>query len=97
MEDKRDDGKDGRSHNEARENVCCSCGRKVKAQGSKKPTKRIDEKTANLVRAYVFEGYSVSNPGHPTALCTTCRLALNAFEKVYLDISHYGDIFILYI
>jgi ribosomal protein S26 len=72
-----------RTHDEARAIVCCVCGRKVKKNKTGGTVKVVNEKLANLVRKFVFEGFSVSNTSHPTAICVTCRLALCAVEKVY--------------
>ena len=72
-----------RSHDECRQVVCCVCSKKVKQKNKRSGTiKVISEKMSNLVRQYVFGGYSVQNPFHPTALCDSCRLTLCDFEKV---------------
>ena len=81
MED-RDSVKDGRDHEEARQAICCSCGRKVKPEKGRKPIRIIDERFSTLIVKFVHSDFSPTNPAHPTALCSTCRLALVEHEKV---------------
>ena len=69
-----------RSHDESRAVVCCVCSKKLKV--SQHSYKIINERWSNLVRKFVFIGYSTRNPSHPTALCDICRLTLSAMEKV---------------
>ena len=65
-----------RTHSEARQVVCCVCGRKV-TDGH-----RVTERLATLVRQFVFEHYSTDNNCHPTGMCSTCRVTLGELEKV---------------
>ena len=78
--------KNPRTHDQARAIVCCACGRKVK----KSNVHVLSEKFENLVRKFVFDGFSVHNTAHPTALCVTCRLALSDLEKVGLKTQKRG-------
>ena len=48
----------------------------------KKNIKVIDEKLSSMIVKFVYSDFSISNSAHPTAICTTCRLALTAIEKV---------------
>ena len=72
-----------RTHEEARQVVCCVCSRKV-SQANKRSgaIKVVSDKMADLVRRFVYDRYSILNPLHPTALCVTCRLVLTAMERV---------------
>ena len=74
--------KSARTHDEARAVVCCCCGRKV-TDG-----KGCSTKMAELVRQFAHKNFSVENLFHPTALCSTCRVSLSAFEKVRQNIIH---------
>ena len=71
-----------RTHDESRAIVCCVCGRKVKKSKAHGSVHVVSEKFSNLVRKFVYGGYSVHNTAHPTGLCITCRLALSAVDKV---------------
>lgn len=90
MDSKYEKNKFARTHEEARMCVCCCCGRKVKIQKGKTLIKVVDEKTQGLVVKFVFSDFSISNPSHPTSICTTCRLTLSAMEKVvyFLNFRH---------
>ena len=74
--------KESRTHEQSRQSVCCCCGRKVKFSGDKKTIRVIDEKLSSMIVKFVYSDFSISNSAHPTAICTTCRLALTAIEKV---------------
>ena len=69
-----------RTHDESRTIICCVCSKKVKQD--KHCIKVVSEKWSDLVRKFVFSGYSIHNPLHPTALCVTCRTTLSALDKV---------------
>ena len=71
-----------KTHDQSRKTICCVCGKKPKVFPSRKPIEVLSDKQSNLVKQFVFEGYSVSHPLHPTALCLTCNTTLLAFEKV---------------
>ena len=79
-----------RTHEEARKVVCCACGRKAKKGGISCVSPRFE----SLVCQYVYENFSVQNTYHPTAMCTTCRITLTAFEKVALLICYKTNNFI---
>ena len=70
-----------RSHDDSRAVVCCVCSKKVKKNQPSMPV--ISEKFSNLVKKFVFDGYTIQNSLYPTALCGTCRLTLTAMEKVF--------------
>ena len=53
-----------------------------KVKQDKHCIKVVSEKWSDLVRKFVFSGYSIHNPLHPTALCVTCRTTLSALDKV---------------
>ena len=76
----RAEGGGARTHDESRTIVCCVCSKKVKQD--KHCIKVVSEKWSDLVRKFVFSGYSIHNPLHPTALCVTCRTTLSALDKV---------------
>ena len=72
-----------RTHEEARQVVCCVCSKKVVHSNKRSGvTKTVSDNVAGLVRQFVYNKYSVLNPLHPTALCGGCRLVLKAMEKV---------------
>ena len=73
-----------RTHEESRAIVCCVCSKKVKQD--KHSIKIVSDKLSDLVRKFVFSGYSIHNPLHPTALCASCRLTLSAMDKVIYSI-----------
>ena len=73
-----------RTHEESRAIVCCVCSKKVKQD--KHSIKIVSDKLSDLVRKFVFSGYSIHNPLHPTALCASCRLTLSAMVKVIYSI-----------
>ena len=76
-----------RTHDEARAIVCCVCWLKVKQkQFNPKSgvTKIVSEKLSDLVKKFVYDGYSVQNTSHPTSMCVSCRLTLCSLEKVCL-------------
>ena len=75
-----------RSHEESRLIVCCVCSKNVPQ--NKDTIKVVSDKWAGLVRQFVFPGYTVHNPLHPTALCAPCRLTLSAMHKVVLRIKY---------
>ena len=75
-------GSAARTHEEALQLICCSCSRKCKDLKTKKFTRVIDERFEILVKKFRDPCYSRSSPGHPTALCHTCKLVLLAHEKV---------------
>ena len=70
-----------RTHDEARAIICCVCWRKVQQHKTSGVVKVVNEKLSNLVRQLVFNGYSVKNPSHPTAMCGNCRLTLCSLVK----------------
>ena len=47
----------------------------------KEIVKVVSDRWSNLVRKFIYEGFSVQNNSHPTALCVTCRLTLSSMEK----------------
>ena len=71
-----------RTHEQARAIICCVCGRKVRKNKTGGTVTVVSEKLSNLVRKFVFDGFTVHNTTYPTAMCVTCRLALSALEKV---------------
>ena len=71
-----------RTHDECRALVCCVCSKKVKKNQPSMPV--ISEKYSNLVKKFVFDGYTTQNTLYPTALCGSCRLTLTAMDKVFI-------------
>ena len=72
-----------KSHDVARGGVCCVCWRKVKKTNPNSGVfKVVSDNLSKLVRKFVFDGYSVQNTAHPTAICDTCRKTLTSLEKV---------------
>ena len=74
----------GRSHQEARKVICCSCSRKVECSKKSGTIQLVSERYVNLIRQHIWGEYSPDNESYPTALCDTCRLALVVLEKVCL-------------
>ena len=58
-----------RTHDEARQAVCCVCGKKPKQYKDRKAITVISDKQCELERQFVCTIYSKQNTSHPTALC----------------------------
>ena len=72
-----------RTHDESRAIVCCVCWKKVKQNQPKGVVKVLTDRLSQLVRKFVYDGYSDQNTAHPTAMCGNCRLILCALDKVF--------------
>ena len=71
---KRNGGKKASGHEEFRSRICCCCG-------SKKNTSPIGDAGVNLVKTFVFSGYSTEVLSYPTGLCGTCQRQLYKAKK----------------
>ena len=74
-----------RTHEQARSMICCVCGRKVKVNTKGGTVNKVSLRLSNLVRKFVYDGYSEQNSAHPTAMCVTCRLGLFELDKVCIQ------------
>ena len=74
-----------RTHDQARSIICCVCGRKVKVNTKGGTVNKVSLRLSNLVRKFVYDGYSEQNSAHPTAMCVTCRLGLFELDKVCIQ------------
>lgn len=74
-----------RTHEEARQVVCCACFRKVIKNKSGSTVKVVSERLASLVKQFVNSENSVENTSCPTAMCIPA-MALCAMEKVIVNL-----------
>ena len=67
-------------HEENRHKVCACCGRQV-IFGKKSSVNKISEKLCELVKKYSNASFDLENPNFPTAICNSCRNALNEYKN----------------